>query len=302
MASLSREDLHALAHVSDTGLLTLFGRALDSRTGGSIHDPLAENLAAALVPVLGQSNRPLHRRLAKGQIKALLGTYMGLRARHFDDKAVDFLARHPDAVIVNLGCGIDTRFHRLRLRLQAPALEVVDIDLPELIRVKQKVIAPEPGYRMVAGDVTQRAWFDELPPTRPLLFLAEGLLMYLHPQHAKALVLDLQQKAPGSELVAEVVRRRWLEGWRGRILGRKLQGGHSIDESAGFRFGITGPEEVESWAEGIKSLGEWSLFDESSPRLRGLRWMRRFDGLRRLQWVVHWQLGAPPHPRQSLDT
>ncbi len=39
-----------------------------------------------------------------------------LRMREFDRLARAFLAEHPDGVIVDLGCGLDTRFERIEER------------------------------------------------------------------------------------------------------------------------------------------------------------------------------------------
>ena len=322
---LDPEVLQQLTRVSDTGLLTLFGRALESRNRGCLDDPQAEALAEAMKPALARSDRPLHRRLARGRISRVLGVYMGLRARHFDRLALDFCVRRGGEgevpVVVNLGCGLDSRFFRLRAQLSdqlsdqlsarqpGQAFELIDVDLPAMIGLKAKLMAPEPGYSQLAADVSRPDWIGKLPLERPLIFLAEGLLMYLEPEDVRALVLGLRVRSPGCELVAEVVRRRWLEGWRRKVLDRKLQGNFSIDASVGFRFGVESGEELAGWGDGIEVLGEWSLFDEGAPGLRGMNWMGRVDGLRRLQWVIHWRLGSrtpgkipqPNNPETSTE-
>ena len=38
---------------------------------------------------------------------------MTLRAKQLDDWCTDFLQRHPDAVVLHLGCGLDGRVFRL---------------------------------------------------------------------------------------------------------------------------------------------------------------------------------------------
>ncbi|PRQ06390.1 class I SAM-dependent methyltransferase [Enhygromyxa salina] len=204
--NLGVEDLRALTHLSDTGLLTLFGRAKDSREAEVIDDPTAERIVDALTPVLARSDRPMHQRLAHGKVAPQLAAYMGLRARHFDDRALDFFSRRGEAVVVNMGCGLDSRFHRLRARLgdrlESAAFELIDVDLPGVIEVKRRVLPPEPGYRQLAADVTKLSWLDELPWSRPMIFLAEGLLMYLPPEAVRALVVQLRARAPGCELVA----------------------------------------------------------------------------------------------------
>ncbi len=48
------------------------------------------------------------------------------------DKATDaFICRNPDAVIINIGCGLDTRF----FRVDNGRINWYDLDLPEVIKL-----------------------------------------------------------------------------------------------------------------------------------------------------------------------
>lgn len=289
MLHASPDDLKALADVSDTALLTLFARAEESRAGGLIHDPMAEALADALTPLLADSARPIHQRLAKRKLPDASKLHLGLRARHFDALAAAFLQAHPGALIVSLGCGFDSRFFRLEAREDLPGpLQLLDVDLPPVIELKRRLYPAREGYRMLGGDVTELAWLDALPEA-PCMVLAEGLLMYLEPEAVKGMVQGLAAKAPGSELVAEIFQRAWLEGWRGRMVSRKLE--KNFDIGVAFRFGVEGAADLCDWVEGTEVLDEWNFFEEDEPRLWSLRWMRWFESMRRLQWVAHWRLG-----------
>lgn len=62
-----------------------------------------------------------------------------LRTREFDRYARDFLTRHPVAVVVHIGCGLDCRFERV----DNGTVAWYDLDLPEVIALRRKLIGDE---------------------------------------------------------------------------------------------------------------------------------------------------------------
>ncbi len=63
----------------------------------------------------------------------------------FDDLVRDFIARHSGCTVVNVGCGLDTRFHRV----DDGKTRWYDLDLPQVIDVRQRLIAPELADHLV---------------------------------------------------------------------------------------------------------------------------------------------------------
>lgn len=290
---MDQADNHAirLSDVSSTMLLTLFSRAHETLSPRPlIVDRQAVALRDRLRPLLAQSDSKLQQRLAQDKLPSMLVTTMALRARHYDRTARAFLETHPDGVIVNLGCGLDTRFHRL----DDGRLLLFDLDLPDVIALKRQLLAESERYRFIASSVLDFAWMDELATwrERPFLFLAEGLFMYLPPDGVKALVLRLQERFPGCELLCEVFNGRWLEGWRRKVVSRRLQRGLDIGADAVFQFGISESEAFEQWRDGIQFLDDWSYFDAEDPQLGWMRWLGRWDLFRKMQWSVHYRLNA----------
>ncbi|HBE79148.1 MAG TPA: hypothetical protein DDW65_15445 [Firmicutes bacterium] len=57
---------------------------------------------------------------------------VAIRVRHFDRKVAAFISRHNKAVVVNIGCGLDTRFYRVTNKNGAVFYE---LDLPEVINI-----------------------------------------------------------------------------------------------------------------------------------------------------------------------
>jgi O-methyltransferase involved in polyketide biosynthesis len=81
--------------------------------------------------------------------------------------------------------------------------------------------------------------------------------MYLPAKEVRRLVLRLQERFPGSELVCEVVNSRWLQWPFRAIVDFKLRRQLHLGEAT-FRSGIRHSREMEKWNEGIKFRDDWS--------------------------------------------
>ena len=227
-----------LADVSETGVLTLFCRAIESLSPDPIlKDERAVEIMRELAPLMTSSPHALMRELSRGRPPGgqKMIVHIALRAQKYDQYVLDFLARNPDGVVVNLGCGFDTRF----FRIDNGQVIFFDLDLPEVIEIKKHFIQEEERYQMISSSVLEYSWTVRIQECkRPVLFLAEGLFMYLDGDNVKDLILTLQACFPGAELVCEVVNERWLKGAAGKMLRFKLEKEAKLGGDAGFQFGI----------------------------------------------------------------
>ncbi|MDQ7825926.1 MAG: class I SAM-dependent methyltransferase [Candidatus Eremiobacteraeota bacterium] len=279
-----------LSDVSNTGLLTAFCHAVESRSKEPLlEDPRAEAIADRLKPMLESSPERLLRSIARGRFQAGLVVHLALRARKYDQYARDFAARHQGGCVVNLGCGLDTRFWRI----DDGCLQLYDLDLPEMISLKRELVEETDRYHLIGLSVLDHLWMDSPAAEQagPFLFLAEGLLMYLPPDGARGLILELQSRFPGSELVFETVNSAWLEPALKWMINLKLQKVLGLGKGTEFRFGIRDGHEIEEWSPGIHLLEEWSYFDEDEPRIGLIRRFRNWKLLRCAQWTVRCLLG-----------
>jgi methyltransferase (TIGR00027 family) len=277
-----------LSDVAETALVTLFCRAIESASPGPlIHDPAAEDLAARLRPRLAKSSRPLQRALSLDNVESEMRMYVSLRSRHFDQRARDFLARNPEGQIVNLGGGLDTRWRRLGCPKR-----FLTIDLPEMIALRSDLLTEEGE----ACDVRDSRWMDAVTTGAavPVLFLAEGLLMYLNGDENRNLFRDLAGRFPGSELVAEVFNSFWLDEVRREAINNRLDQTLGFGSTARFVSGFASGNDPERWHAGIRLNAEWSFVDENEEKLGRLRKLRHFPRFRKRQWVASYSFEAAP--------
>ena len=125
-----------------------------------------------------------------------------MRMRKFDAYVGDFLRRHPNAIVVHIGCGLDTRFDRI----DNGHVEWFDLDLPEVIELRRKLIDTENNrYHVLATSVFEDGWIAEvsLYQPGPFMFLAEGVFPYFEETQIKQLFLKLRDCFTGAELVCD---------------------------------------------------------------------------------------------------
>ena len=126
-----------------------------------------------------------------------------VRAHLFDQITQRHLAKHPTAIVIELGAGLSTRYHRIGQGCQT----WIDLDLPEVTRLRQQLDTATEHHRFLSKSVMDFSWMDELPASNPehLLVIAEGLLMYFEPHQVQTLIQQLQQRFTGATLAFDVV-------------------------------------------------------------------------------------------------
>ena len=239
----------SLSGVAETLLITLYIRATESqRPDALIKDERAEALVRQLDPEILRKTLILTE--GTGRLVLIL------KSREFDRFAQDFMGRHPDAVVVHIGCGLDTRFERVDNGL----VEWYDLDLPEVINLRRELIGGEEGrYHLLAGSVLEDAWLEavEAHRQRPFLFLAEGVFMYFTDPQVKSLVLRLKEHFPAAELVFDAYSpfMRWAHNLR---VIRKRVGAH-------LNWDLKHGQDLEGWGSASPTGGGIHLLDERFP-------------------------------------
>ena len=164
--------------VNKTLYIPLYGKAYVSRRGMFLEDRKAEEIWAA-------EGFPL-----KGKSKSKwLAFYMGIRSAVFDDWTRQQLEENPDAVVLHLGCGMDSRC----LRVDAGSHRWYDVDFPEVIAERKRYYAESPDYKMIAGDVREDRWLKGISETKCAVVVMEGISMYITADERKGLLENLSR-------------------------------------------------------------------------------------------------------------
>ena len=165
--------------VNKTLFIPLYGKAQVSRRGILLNDPTAEK-------IWGAESFPLH-----GKSKSRWLAYnMAMRARVFDDWTEAMLRADPDALVLHIGCGLDSRC----LRVKAPYGTWIDADFPEVLALRRAYFEETDAYHMMAMDASRAEAVAALPDSRAAIVILEGVSMYLTNGQLRHLFQALEQK------------------------------------------------------------------------------------------------------------
>jgi methyltransferase (TIGR00027 family) len=279
--------MDTLNAVSETALITLKSRVQEAEKDEPvIRDEVAQECLAKIRPLLPleTQNRVLNRNLPE-----TLTRHIALRARKYDSYAKAFIAENQAGLVVSLGCGFDTRYWRV----SDSAWNYIEVDLPEVIATKKKILSDRLTYKMIGGSVLEDGWIEEVQSIQSenILFLAEGLLMYLPQAKVVDLFSKLARSFSKSEIVFEVVNTKYTKGLWKKSVESKMKRNLGSEAGTSYQSGVREADEVEAYGPGIKVVQEWSYFEDKDIRPRFLRLFRHFKLMTRTQWTIKATIG-----------
>ena len=265
-----------LVGVQKTLSPVLKAKALDNR----LPDPILGDVYAE------QTMRRLDPGYDEGRFGASqLGLAAVVRAKALDDWARSFLVDHREAVVLNLGCGLDARVYRI----DPPAtVDWYDLDYPAVIELRQQFLPPREHCTLIGSDVTDLSWLERIPRGRPVLMIAEGLVPYLTEAAARLLLTSIVDAFPAGQMQFDTVS---VSAWRASKwdpLGRKY--------NAQFHCGFNDPAALADWHPRLEYVDEAPMND--SPVLmakapatvrRMYRLMNLLPGFRRSSRILRFR-------------
>ena len=159
----SRKIMSNLNGVNKTLFIPLFGKSFVSQKGIILSDSKAEEIWEQEGFVLS------------GKAKSKWLAYeMAMRARVFDDWVREKASVNEKAIILHLGCGLDSRVNRVNC-----SNKWFDLDYPSVIEVRKKYFVETKSYKMIDSDITLFDWLQAVPKGKDAIVVMEGLSMYL---------------------------------------------------------------------------------------------------------------------------
>ena len=168
-----------MTNESKTLFIPLYGKAMMSRRG-FFPDKTAEHIVDTCGHDFGDVDK-----------SEKLAIYMAIRAMQYDGLCEQFMEKHPDCIVIQLGCGLDSRCERVR---RTPKMWY-DLDFPDVIGIRRGYFPENEHYRLIASSVTELSWLDGIEHNgESVLVIAEGLTMYLAKDEMVELINSLGAK------------------------------------------------------------------------------------------------------------
>ena len=227
-----------LGDVQETALIPLAIRASETkRKNARINDPKA----VEIIDTLGIDTGSYDKFFSHEGVVA--------RTIMFDNTVKMLLKKIPDAVCVNIGCGLDDRFSRVNNE----RTQWFNVDLPDSIDIRRKAFGDREREYMIAGDILTGDYLREIPNSNVAIVIAEGLLMYFSREQIRAILNNITVHFKKGFLLAELMHPKMM----------KEKAHDTVKHTnAKFGWGTVSGEELLPLNAKLKLIRENSFWDE----------------------------------------
>jgi O-methyltransferase involved in polyketide biosynthesis len=232
-----------LGKVQETLLLPLWGRAVESQKN---NPRLIDKKAVEIIESIDYDFSTITKNISWITQYAWVA-----RSLHVDAAITDFITAHPDAAIVNIGCGLDTTFDRI----DNGKIIFYDLDLPDVIALRKKFFPENARRKIITSSFLDTHWFDEIQTGSGILFIAAGVFYYFTEDQIKSFFAAVVVRFPGCELFFDSASPLGVT-----VANKKVIQGGGMDETAVLRWGIKNAALMERWDTRIHILKEFPMF------------------------------------------
>ena len=115
----------------------------------------------------------------------------------------DYLKDHPNAAVVNLGCGLDGTGRAC----DNGSCKIYNLDFPDVIAVRNELLPAGEREKNIPCDLNNTEWFRKIDASNGAVFFASGVFYYFLTEQVKALVQSMANAFPGGVLVFDAANR-----------------------------------------------------------------------------------------------
>ena len=240
--------INKLKDIPETLLFPLQARYLETKQkDGVINDPKSVEILNAL-----DYSAYKTKQISVWRIGTCLRTII------LDEQVKIFLQEHPDGVVVNIGCGLDTRYPRV----DNGQVFWFDLDLPEVIELRKYFFNETNRYRFIASSVLDPAWAHCIPKEKSTLFIVEGIACYFTEEENKLILGIIQDHFSEAECLIEI-----FHPWVIKMsANRKYKDPISTRAGTLFKWGVKSGRELENWFENLEFIEEWFVVKQGLHR------------------------------------
>ena len=225
--------------VPETMLQTLFARAAYSqKTEHKFYDKKAIEIV-----------KQLDYDFSKAEKDVVMSSGVIARTILLDRLVGAFLEENPDAAVVNIACGLDTRVYRL----DNGQVRWYNLDLPDVIDIRRCFLDEQGRISMIAKSAMDESWASEIEnPTGRVLVVIEGLVMYLTEMDVRKILSIICRRFEHVEIIMETMNPFIMRHMKEK----------SIEASkARFTWGLKSGRELEHMVPELTWIKDVSLVE-----------------------------------------
>ena len=197
----------------------------------------------------------------------------------------DYLKIHPNAAVVNLGCGLDSTGRNC----DNGSCKIYNLDFPDVITVRNELLPAGEREENIPCDLNDTAWFSKIDASGGAVFFASGVFYYFLTEQVKAQVKTLVQKMadafPGSVLVFDAANRTAV-----KMIAKTWLKSAKIKDVGAYFAVSDAPQEISAWDSRLQVTSRGYMLgytDLKDPSVSGFfRLLAKVgDGMMKMQIV-----------------
>lgn len=199
-----------------------------------------------------------------------------IRTKVFDDLVQKHIETMNHPLVVELGCGLSSRYHRIG----TGCTQWIDFDLPDVIRTRRELDPETEEHRYLAGSLLDYSWLQKINQEHQggVILVAEGLLMYFEPEQVLQTIEEMKQHFPGAIFIFDTL------GKKAKQIGEKF----TLRANAPLKWVVKNKRNVHALP--LKIFNVTSLFEHYKQRLGIARLMYWVPAVRNMNLFVESQL------------
>ena len=181
--------------IQETLVIPLYARALCTRRFPHL---FSDPLSVELLEELDYDFTTLER-TSGGLMQTFGAMEAAMRQSNLAFEVRDYLRDHPQAAVVNLGCGLD----QTGRSCDNGQCRIYNVDLPGVMAVREALLPAGEREKNLAADLNDVSWFDAIDTLAEdgAVFFAAGVFYYFRTKQVRALCAAMAERFPGGRLV-----------------------------------------------------------------------------------------------------
>ena len=206
---------------------------------------------------------------------------VGVRQNDLAFEVRDYLKSHPNAAVVNLGCGLDCTGRAC----DNGRCKIYNLDFPNVITVRNELLPAGDWEQNIPCDLNDTAWFSQINASNGAVFFASGVFYYFLTEQVKALVQAMADAFPGGVLVFDAANRTAV-----RMIAKTWLKSAKIKDVGAYFAVSDAPKEIGAWDSRLRVTSRGYMLgynDLKDPSVSGFfRFLARVgDGVMKMQIV-----------------
>ena len=193
----------------------------------------------------------------------------------------DYLKSHPNAAVVNLGCGLDSTGRSC----DNGSCKIYNLDFPDVIAVRNELLPAGEREENIPCDLNNTEWFRKIDASNGAVFFASGVFYYFLTEQVKALVQKMADAFPGGVLVFDAANRTAV-----KMIAKTWLKSAKIKDVGAYFAVSDAPKEIGAWDSRLQVTSRGYMLgynDLKDPSVSGFfRFLAKVgDGMMKMQIV-----------------